>query len=177
MARSKEKRAITDPKTKDYLVVNGVPMLPVEDFFPGCVVSPGQLMPEDVDQSKIIEAAELGMHDSQIAALVGLTTSTLLNHFTKTIRAARAGRALELLKLLNEKARSPDGKAMAIDFQSIEYLLGRQDPEPPKALPGPVIVPLPKELFNMSPDQLTQEINKARAQIPMATEVIEMESK
>jgi len=29
----------------------------------------------------------------------------------------------------------------------------------------------------MSPDQLTQEINKARAQIPMATEVIEMESK
>lgn len=101
------------------------------------------------------------MHNSQIAALVGISRDTLTNHFRKTIANARAERALKLLNLMNLRAEDFDsGKKH--DFQALSYLLDRQDPAPEKGPDILVVQPLPREVIDMPSVELTKQLKQLR---------------
>ena len=97
------------------------------------------------------------MRIRQIAALVHVSEETLVKHFRKTIANARAEHALKLLEMVNVRAEDYElGKKH--DFQALQYLLDRQDPEPERANATVFIQPLPKEIFELPPAELTKQL-------------------
>lgn len=156
MARPK-RTAVIDLASKTYLQQVGAPVLPIEDFHPGCVCAIGQMLPGDIDVKQVIKAASIGMRNPQIAALVNVRTDTLLKHFSRTIAAARAQHALELLEMVNTRATDMElGKRH--DFQALQLLLDRQDPEPERITTVINVAPLPKEIFEMEPAEMTKQL-------------------
>lgn len=141
--------------SKTYLQSAGALVLPIEDFYPGCVCAIGQMLPGDLDVEKITEAASVGMRNPQIAALVGTTTETLVKHYSKTIAGARAQHAMQLLQLVNIRAADMD-EGKKFDMQALSYLLDRQDPEPEKVIAIRQAPPLPIEIFNIAPGEMTK---------------------
>lgn len=161
VGRPKRQSAI-DVKDKDYFQSVGVSVLPVEDFYPGCIVAVGQMLPGDLDVAKIKEAARVGLRNPAIAALVGTREDTLVKHFGKTIARERAQRAMDLLGHLNLRADDSEAGKQH-DFQSIVELLDRQDPAPPKEVRTAITIqPLPAEIFELQPEELTKQLQSAK---------------
>ena len=165
MPGRKKRQIAISPASKNYLQAVGAPVLPIEDFYPGCICSLSQILPGEIDVDKVVKAASLGMRNPQIAALVGVHPDTLLKHFPKTIAAARAQHAMKLLEMVNTRAEDMEvGKRH--DFQALQLLLDRQDPEPERLTTVINLQPLPKEIFDMEPAEMTKllKYNKENAE-------------
>jgi hypothetical protein len=144
-----------DVTSKTYLQVVGAPVLPIEDFYPGCICSTGQILPEEVDVELIVSAARIGMFNRQIAALVDMTETTLMTHFGKTIAKVKALKGMDMLELVSDKAA--DG-----DMSAITMILNRVDPAPKE---GPQVImmqPLPAHIIDMPTVDLTAQLKQLR---------------
>jgi hypothetical protein len=140
-----------DLASKTYLQVVGAPVLPIEDFYPGCVCSVGQILPEEVDIELVVSAARVGMYNRQIAALVDMTEDSLVLHFRKTIGKVKASRGLDMLNIVNEKADEGD-------LPAITMILNRQDPAPKEGPQTVFIAPVPQHIMEMPAAELTAQL-------------------
>jgi hypothetical protein len=68
-----KRTAVIDQDKKDYMQVIGAAMLPIEDFYPGCICSPAQILPDEVDIELLVTCARTGMLNRQIAPLFDMT--------------------------------------------------------------------------------------------------------
>lgn len=103
------------------------PAQPIEDLTPELPVNSSQLLPtEQLNCDVVYDYAYTGLSHRAIAAALGVGPNQISFHFKKTIAAARAAKATELLLKLHdvvsgEKIHSTQLRAMAI-------LLERADP-------------------------------------------------
>lgn len=155
------KREVIPQGTKTYYQAANSPVLPIEDFYPGCVCALSQLLPEDVDIEKVKTAARLGMHSGQIAAYVGMDRRALMTHFRKTIAQIKAENAVKLLGFAQEAAEDPDA-AKKHDFRYVSMLLERQDPAPKEESTTVFLAPLPREILDMPFTDMTSELKALR---------------
>lgn len=151
-ARGRPLRTI-DLGEKNYLQVAGAPVLPIEDFHPGCVCAVGQLLPDEVDVETVVAASRVGMHNKQIAALCNMSEDTLMLHFGKTIAMVKATKALDVLEIVSAKAAEGD-------MQAINMVLVRIEP---KDTPAVVMMqPLPAHIIEMPAIDLTKQLKQLR---------------
>jgi len=144
-----------DLAKKTYLQVVGEPVRPLEDFYPGCTCSLGQILPEEVDIELVVSAARVGMYNRQIAALVDMSEETLMLHFRKTLAKIKAGTALEKLEIVNDKANEGD-------MSAINMILNRVDPAPKDGPAVVVMQPLPAHIIDMPTVDLTAQLKQLK---------------
>lgn len=139
--RKKRKTSI-DHMKKPYEQMPGVPALPLEDFYPGCICAIGQILPEEVDMEMIVNMAYIGLRADQIASLADMEVDTLMFHFKKTLAKVKARGVATKLGIVSEKAEEGD-------LSAIKMYMDRVDPPPKDGPQVMVMQPLPAHIIDM----------------------------